>query len=677
MGELLSELSVRIVADATAMKTALQESESGLKNLEKQAKMSTEEINKSYETMGKTLIGVGAAFLATFGLMGKAAANAVESESLFTVSLDDNADAVRDWSETLRKSVGLNAYEVRKNVGTFYVMLEAMGLTSDEALDMSKSMTNLAYDMASFYNLDTEEAFNKIKSGIVGMPRPLQDLGIVINETAAQTYALKVGMIEEGQEMTNQQKILARYGALMEQTSKSQGDLARTMDSPANKMRILKSTFEEFNITVGETTIPILSSYMDIITTSLAGLDNFAKENKSIVNNITSVGISFGEATASVGVFMFGLSKLSGFLSGMGVSFAKLSGWIAVATAGLYLINEGMKQLSRNSINQSSALSLEAERVKYLAGEENNLNEAMLERALTLREYTKESAWGLTKKQEEQNYAIADALEAAYNENVKLIASQKEKNEATQIDIDKTNKSIEAYGALVNEYYYTKSSAGQLGLTMKDLYNRMMEDGVAIETINSLYTEYGEGIENVLPLLEAMGEAHLKTASSINQEIKNLESLNKMNQLNQAQSDRMTVYGNVSSGLQMQYDALMTRYNQVSGANADNMTPEVVAYLADLQQQLISLANQMTGITPGNVLDILNPESHATGGIVGGQVGEPRLIMAHGGEEVLRRDERGGNTIIVQGSVISERNLTDIVTKGQYGNKRKDYTTGL
>jgi hypothetical protein len=103
----------------------------------------------------------------------KMANDVVESESLFAVSMKGMADDAREWSDDLSASLGLNAYSLRKNVGIFNTMFRSMGLGEQEAYNMSTGLTELAEDMASFYNIDSEEAFTKLRAGITGETEPL------------------------------------------------------------------------------------------------------------------------------------------------------------------------------------------------------------------------------------------------------------------------------------------------------------------------------------------------------------------------------------------------------------------------------------------------------------------------------------------------------------------------
>ena len=209
----------------------------------------------------RSLVGIGKAAL-------DMAMDAVESENLFAVSMGSMAEKAADWSRQLSRSLGINQYELRKNIGTFNVMFGSMGMGADKAYEMSAALTELAYDMASFYNLPVEEAFDKLRSGITGETEPLKRLGILVDETTTKHYAWKTGMVEQGKELAQQDKLLARYGSILEQTSKAHGDLARTMESPANQLRVLNSRSAELQTTLGMALLPTMVS----VTSELTGI---------------------------------------------------------------------------------------------------------------------------------------------------------------------------------------------------------------------------------------------------------------------------------------------------------------------------------------------------------------------------------------------------------------------
>lgn len=236
--------------------------------------------------VGMKLIGIGKDAL-------EMANEVTESESLFEVSMGAMADDARAWSDELSDSLGVNAYSARKNVGVLNTMFKSMGLGTGEAASMSKSLTMLSEDMASFYNLDPTEAFTKLQAGITGEAEGLKRLGILVDENTVQQYALRTGMIKQGQTMTNQQKVAARYGAILEQTKDAQGDLARTMDSPTNQLRKLNNEFDQAKIALGQALQPALIAVLPVVT-------GFATGIKNVLNAFSGAGGSGGFSDAMI-----------------------------------------------------------------------------------------------------------------------------------------------------------------------------------------------------------------------------------------------------------------------------------------------------------------------------------------------------------------------------------------
>ena len=247
----------------------------------------------------------------------KLGADAVESENLFSVSMGKMSDSARKWSEDLSSSLGLNAFEIRENVAQLNVMLGSMGLAEDQAFDMSKSMTALAQDMASFFNIKPEVAFEKLRSGITGETEPLKRLGILVNENTVKQTLLRNGIVETTKGLTEQQKVLGRYIAIMEQTGKAQGDLARTMNSPANQMRRLRT---EFRIAATELAVSLLPAFRLMIQ-AMTRVAGFAKNLADRFNALSAKGKVVAIAIAAIAAGIGPLLILTGLLAGAFAAF--------------------------------------------------------------------------------------------------------------------------------------------------------------------------------------------------------------------------------------------------------------------------------------------------------------------------------------------------------------------
>lgn len=275
-----------------------------------------DEVNGRLDTMATTAERSANKTYSVFqGLAGKIAAlgigkiiadsitegmNAIESESLFETSLGEYADNAREWSEKLGNSLGLDDYALRKNVGTLYTMTKSMGVAKDSALSMSQEFSLLAEDMASFYNMSSEEAFTKLKSGLTGETEPLKALGILVDENTVKQYAYKSGIAEVGEELTQTQKVLARYQAIMAQTSTAQGDLARTIDSPANQLRILKNEVKELMRDTGTVLMPTVSSLLGMARSGLELVAPLVNGLAEGVNTVSEAIINSSQPTKTM-----------------------------------------------------------------------------------------------------------------------------------------------------------------------------------------------------------------------------------------------------------------------------------------------------------------------------------------------------------------------------------------
>jgi hypothetical protein len=326
---IIRNILVRVGADITPYQrnmTQAQRSMGSFQNVMRTATANTSLSMRSVAnslTMGRLgLIALGAAAVASFALVSKhaisSAMDAVESESLFSVSMGNMAQSARDWSNQLQESLGLNAYEVRKNVGLFYNMTTSMGLARDQAYGVSTGLTQLAYDMSSFYNQSPDEMFQKLQSGLSGEVEPLKRLGIIVNETTTQNYAYSHGIAAVGTQLSETQKVMARYGAIMEQTKNAQGDLARTIMSPANQLRLLQTQLQMASINLGNAFLPIVTIVLPILTnfakglvqvtntfaqfmSALFGTNNAQAQNAQSASDATAAQKSLGNATKVAG----------------------------------------------------------------------------------------------------------------------------------------------------------------------------------------------------------------------------------------------------------------------------------------------------------------------------------------------------------------------------------------
>lgn len=159
---------------------------------------------------------------------------------------------VDKFAQSAAQSFGLSETMAKRYTGTFGAMAKAFGFTEKEAYDMASTLTGLTGDVASFYNLNQDEAYTKLKSVFTGETESLKDLGVVMTQTALDAYAMANGYGKTTSAMTEAEKVSLRYAFVQDQLSAATGDFVRTSGSWANQVRIMKLQMESFMATVGQ-----------------------------------------------------------------------------------------------------------------------------------------------------------------------------------------------------------------------------------------------------------------------------------------------------------------------------------------------------------------------------------------------------------------------------------------
>lgn len=186
------------------------------------------------------------------------ASDMAEAQSKVNVVFGDSASTINDWANGATKNFGMTKTEALDAAGTFGNLFTSMGFTQGAAGDMSTSFLGLAADMGSFNNVPTADALAAIQSGLVGEYEPLRRFGVNLTEAGVQAYAMAHGIWDGTGAMTDQQKVLARQGLIMEQTTNAQGDFARTSTGLANQTRILKAQLQNMAATIGAALLPVV-----------------------------------------------------------------------------------------------------------------------------------------------------------------------------------------------------------------------------------------------------------------------------------------------------------------------------------------------------------------------------------------------------------------------------------
>lgn len=220
----------------------------------------------------------GVAALVKFGKESiKLASDIEEVQNVIDVTFGGGAAQIEKFAQSAAAAFGLSELSAKQYTGTMGAMLKSSGLAASQAQEMSIALTGLAGDIASFYNLDTDTAFEKIRAGISGETEPLKQLGINMSVANMEAYALSQGITKIYNAMSPAEQTLLRYNYLLSVTTDAQGDFARTSGSFANQLRILQLNFDQLRIAVGSALIPIAQAVLPGINAIIAALTKLAR----------------------------------------------------------------------------------------------------------------------------------------------------------------------------------------------------------------------------------------------------------------------------------------------------------------------------------------------------------------------------------------------------------------
>lgn len=248
-----------------------------------------------------------------------------ENMNLFTVAMGEYAESALEYGETVSEVLGIDLSDWIRNQGVFNTLLTGFSDTADRAALMSKNLTQLGYDLSSFFNISVEDSMQKLQSGISGELEPLRRLGYDLSQARLEAVALSLGIDKSVSSMTQAEKAELRYYAIMTQVTTAQGDLARTLEAPANQLRILKAQVEMAGRAIGNIFIPALNAILPYgiavvqiireIANAIASLFGFQMTEVDY-SGITSAGVGAGELADNLDDAAGAAKKLKQYTAG-------------------------------------------------------------------------------------------------------------------------------------------------------------------------------------------------------------------------------------------------------------------------------------------------------------------------------------------------------------------------
>ena len=263
-----------------------------------------------------------------------------EVQNVVDVTFPQMSKQVDKFAQNAAAQFGLSETMAKQFTGTFGAMAKAFGFSEKAAYDMSTTLTGLAGDVASFYNISQDEAYTKLKSVFTGETESLKDLGIVMTQTALDSYAMANGFGKTTAKMSEMEKVALRYKFVQDQLTTAAGDFSRTSTGWANQVRILQLQFDSLKATIGQGLIAALSPVIQVINAVIGKLLSLANAFKAFFSMMsggkdsgTSATVSGMEAVATAA------DNAQKSASGAGSAAKKAAKDIKTATTGIDELN--------------------------------------------------------------------------------------------------------------------------------------------------------------------------------------------------------------------------------------------------------------------------------------------------------------------------------------------------
>lgn len=232
----------------------------------------------------------------------------IEIQNVVDTTFGEMSDSINEFAQNALNSFGLTELQAKKYASTLGAIIKSQGITGDSLEEMSINLTKLTGDIASFYNMNHDEVYDKLRSGITGNVRAMQGLGVTMTVANLEAFALAQGIQKSWQEMSQAEKVALRYNYILAQTADSQGDFAKTSSTWANQVRILVSNFAQLGSILGgflqKILYPVIVALNQIVSLAIAGAQALARmfgfdiEGIQLQQGVGSGGVDLGDTGA-------------------------------------------------------------------------------------------------------------------------------------------------------------------------------------------------------------------------------------------------------------------------------------------------------------------------------------------------------------------------------------------
>lgn len=662
----VGDLVARLRADTSDFVKGFKDAEGTSEEFTKRM----EATGKKMESVGKKLtVGVTLPIAAMGAFSVKAAMDLEESQNKVSVVFGESAKSIQNWSKDSARALGMSQQAALEAAGTFGNLFRAMGVSTPAAAKMSKSLVQLAADLASFNNANPAEVLEALRSGLVGEAEPLRRFGVSLSAARIEAKALELGLASTKAELTAGAKAQAAYAIIMEDTALAQGDFARTSDSLANQLRIAKAELTNAAAAIGKILLPVVTSAVGVVADFAGAIQQLPTGAQTVVIALAGVAAAIGPVVLGLGTLLRNYRdiqeiapKAGAAISGVGKAAATASVIVGLTIAALELA-DALDTTSDEATKVVGSLD-------ELSNHPKRLERTFREAARALDEFGKGSKLAFGEFNKGAQKAIIDDL-AKKTRNLadessslarEFVAMAKAAGLPTQV-IEAMNREIERS---------ERAHARAADAAAKDAAATMAvgDSAQSAEERIKSYTEYVDALTEsefdmeaaqlrVEESLKSLSEQLFTNAGDINEvRSKTLDAERAIRDWGDTVKEKALL-----AGASMEEASNQQRY--ALGLVAASLEPgsPVRIWLEDYINRLNAVPRQIVTEFAANVRnqgpmfnldgsidfdgDPLTP--FATGGMVPGPIGAPLPALLHGGEMVLTPDQQqvmGGDTYI-------------------------------
>lgn len=314
----LAELEVRLSARLDELESRLGQAKAKAKKEGAEAGRSygrefAQNVAKSLNNLGNTLtMGVTLPIIAAMGKAMHAASALEEQQAGVEQTFKSSSEAIKEFGKNSAESYGLATSEAYKYASSLGGIFKASGLAEKAASEMSVSVLKLGADLASFKDIGVDDALLKLRAGLVGEIEPLRQVGVLLSEAAVKAKATQLGFKFVSGELSENQKVMARYAVIMDQLGDAHGDFKRTQDSVANQTRIVKAEFENLSADLGKELLPIGRDLLKMMRDWMRSFNELDDGTKSLVIKLGLVAAAAGPILKAIGLTISAANVLAG-----------------------------------------------------------------------------------------------------------------------------------------------------------------------------------------------------------------------------------------------------------------------------------------------------------------------------------------------------------------------------